>query len=162
MPTEPDLTLIRHLKNHGKFEEAREQLAQWMEQEPDNPYLELEMGMILDELNRVKDAIGLYHQALEHDPPKVLKRRIIIALANDLRLNGQIYDARLWLERARQEFPHDVALDLFYALTLWNDDDRGSAFRLLWTLIVNEPAFKGLDPYRTTLRYYSQHFNDRI
>ncbi len=159
---EPDLTVIRHLKNRGKFEDAREQLAQWMEKEADNPYLELEMGLILDELSKIPEAIDWYRQALTHDPPKALKRQILISLANDLRMNGLIYDARQWLEKAHKEFPHDVAIDLFYALTLWQDDDRGSAFRLLWTVILGEPAFKKeIDPYRSTLRYYSQHFNDR-
>lgn len=158
---EPDLTLIRHLKNHGKFEEAREQLAQWMEAEADNPYLEFEMGLILDGLESLTDAIDFYHRAMEHDPPNALKRRIFISLANDLRLKGKIYDSRQWLEQARKEFPHDMAIDLFYALSLWKDDDRGSAFRLVWTMILNEPTFKDLDPYRTTLRHYSRHFNDR-
>jgi tetratricopeptide (TPR) repeat protein len=158
---EPDLTLIRHLRNHGKFAEAQVQLAQWMEKESDNPYLEFEMGLILDALNQLGEAIDFYRRALEHDPPNALKRRVLISLANDLRLRGQIYDSRQWLEQARKEFPHDMAIDLFYALSLWKDDDRGSAFRMLWTMILSEPAFKDLDPYRTTLRHYSYHFNDR-
>jgi tetratricopeptide (TPR) repeat protein len=66
---EPDLSLIRHLKSRGKFEEAHEQLEQWMEAQPNSPYLELEMAGILDELGRPHEAVLYYEDALAHEAP---------------------------------------------------------------------------------------------
>ena len=132
---EPDLSLIRHLKSRGKFEEAHEQLEQWMSAQPNSPYLELEMAGIEDELGRPGVAVPYYQAALAHDPPMPLAVRIRIGLGNDLRALGRIHESRLVLEDARTRGSSpNPALDLFYALTLWQDHDYSAAFRLVWQM----------------------------
>lgn len=157
---EPDLSLIRHLKSRGKFEEAHEQLEQWMEAQPNSPYLELEMAGILDELGRPHEAVLYYEDALAHEAPAPLALRIAIGLGNDLRALGRIHESRQVLEKVRSQRAPQKALDLFYALTLWQDHDYSAAFRLVWQMAESGLDGEEFEWYRGTLRYAADHLND--
>ncbi|POB11685.1 hypothetical protein CO251_03710 [Sulfobacillus sp. hq2] len=157
---EPDLSVIRHLKSRGKFADARAQLEQWMAAERHNPYLEAEMGGVLDELGLIEEAVQFYEQALRHDPPAVLMQHLAIVLGNDLRLLGRIHESRQVLEKARSQGAPNEILDAVYALTLWRDEDRSAAFRLLWHLAMAGLDGERFDLYRGILRYGIDHLND--
>ncbi len=157
----PDLSVIRYLKSRGKFEDARDQLNQWLQGEPDNPYLEWEMGSVLDELDQIPEAVRFYQRALRHEPASTLALQVKMRLGNDLRVLGRVSESRQVLEDARGEFPVEAALDLFYALTLWADQDYAQSFRLVWKIASAALESNEADTYRAMLRYYGEHLNDR-
>ncbi|AEJ38923.1 chloramphenicol acetyltransferase [Sulfobacillus acidophilus TPY] len=158
---EPDLTLVRHLKAKGRFEEAQAQLQQWLAEDPANPRLLWEMAVLLDNQNKEADAVLYYQRAIELGLDRMHLADAYLGWGSSLRVVGRYSESRQVLERGIAEFPHHAGLKVFHALTLWTLDNYGDAFGELLEVIVKTAADETLEPYRATLAYYRDHWRDR-
>lgn len=156
----PDLTMIRHLKSKGRYEEARDQLAIWLEADPDNPRLVLEMGFTLDNLGDEVHAIPFYERALALGLDPADRPDAYIGLGSSLRVTGRTWDSRKVFERALGEFSDHPGIRVFYALTLYQDGNASDAVRQLLDVMLREVVHPDFVPYRQSLRYYRDHLTE--
>ncbi len=160
MATVPDLSMIRHLKSKGRFEEARDQLAIWLESDPENPRLVVEMAFTLDNLGDEAAAIPYYEKALELGLDPTQRPDAYIGLGSSLRVVGRTWAARQLLEKGLEEFAQHPAMRVFYALALFQDHNAGDAFRQLLDVTLREVSSPEFTPYRRALMYYRDHLNE--
>lgn len=156
----PDLSLVRHLKIKGRYEEAERQLAVWLSEDPDNPRLLFEMALILDNQGREAEAINYYQSALAGELDGAHRIDALIGLGSSFRVVGRVFESHQVLAEARREYPGHAALDVFYALTLEQQGNYGDAIGTLLSLITETGREASLDEYRTAIRYYRDHRHD--
>lgn len=156
----PDLSLVRHLKGKGRFEEAERQLAVWLNEDPDNPRLLFEMAVLLDNQAREAEAIPYYESALAGDLDRVHRVDAYIGLGSSLRVVGRIQESYQVLQRALEEYPHHMALKVFASLTAERMGNFGDAMQGLLDVIVECGRDATLDDYRPAIRFYRDHRHD--
>ncbi|MCL5116876.1 MAG: tetratricopeptide repeat protein [Firmicutes bacterium] len=156
----PDLSLVRHLKTKGRFEEAERQLTIWLEEDPENPRLLLEMATLLDNQGREGEAIPFYEGALAGELDRPHRVDAYVGLGSSLRVEGRIHDSEQLMQKAMEEYPHHMALKVFSALTLERMGNYGEAIQRLLDVIVESGRDPSLDAYRPAIRYYRDHRHD--
>ncbi|WP_243239258.1 tetratricopeptide repeat protein [Sulfobacillus harzensis] len=156
----PDLSLVRHLKAKGRYEEAERQLRIWLDEDPENPRLVFEMAVILDNQGREAEAIDFYQSALDGDLDGAHRIDAMIGLGSSLRVVGRVLESYQVLEKAHHEYPHHMALAVFYALTLEQMGNYGEAISTLLQVIAETGREESLDVYRPAIRYYRDHRHD--
>lgn len=156
----PDLTMIRHLKAKGRYQEARDQLASWLEAEGDNPRLVLEMAFTLDNLGQEVEAITYYEKAFALGLDKGQRSDAYIGLGSSLKVVGRTWQSRKVLEEGLAEFPNHPSMRIFYALTLFQDGNPADALRQVLDVTIREVTHTEFTPYRKTLQYYRDHLTE--
>lgn len=160
MPEVPDLTMIRHLKSKGRYQEARDQLAAWLEADGDNPRLVLEMAFTLDNLGDEGTAIGYYERAFALGLDVSLRADAYIGLGSSLKVVGRTWQSRKVLEDGLEEFPHHPGMRIFYAFTLFQDGNPADAFRQVLDVAIREVTHTEFTPYRKSIQYYRDHLTE--
>ncbi len=160
MPEGPDLTIIRHLKSKGRYQEAKDQLAAWLEAEGDNPRLVLEMAFTLDNLGEEMEAIGYYQRAFDLGLDISQRADAYIGLGSSLKVLGRTWESRKVLEEGLAEFPSHPSMRVFYGLTLFQDGNPADALRQILEVTIREVTHTEFTPYRKTLQYYCDHLTE--
>lgn len=161
MDSTPDLSLVRHLRGKGRFQEAERQLQEWLKSDPDNPRLLLEMAIVLDNQGAEAKAIEYYEKSLNKGLSQAYRLDALIGLGSSLRVVGRVRESHTVLSQAVQEFPQDDAAPVFYALTLEKMGDFGSAITALLDVILRVGGSPSLNKYYPSLRYYRDYRHDQ-
>jgi tetratricopeptide (TPR) repeat protein len=156
----PDLSLVRHLKSRGRWDEARLRLEAWLEVDPENPRLLYEMALVLDNQGREDEAITYYQQALAGDLDQVHRVDAELGLGSSLRVVGRVYESFQVLQEAIVRHPDHLALKVFFAFTLERMGNYGDAVTQLLDVILKSGRSDSLDVYRSAMRYARDHRHD--
>ncbi len=92
---------------------------------------ELERASAHDRAGREAEAIPHYERAIEAGLPDELLAQALLGLGSSLRNVDRVDDSVATLEDACRRFPHDRALQVFLAFSLWSAGRRGEALALL-------------------------------
>lgn len=158
--TNPDLSIVRHLKSRGRHLEARDLLAAWLESDADNPRLLVEMAFVLDNLGLEEEAVGYYERSIERGLGPPWLADAYVGLGSSLRVLGRIWDSRQVLETGLKKFPAHPGMKVFHALTLYADNNAADAVRGLLDVLLEEMRHEDLVSYRQAIQYYREHLND--
>lgn len=132
----------------------------WLQEDQENPRLLFEVALVLDNQGREAEAIPYYERALAGDLDRTHQIDAYIGLGSSLRVVGRIHESRQIMERALQQFPRHLALQVFYAFTLERIGNFGDALSLLLDVILESAKEESIDAYRPALRYYRNHRHD--
>ncbi len=160
--TDPDLSLVRRLKAKGRYEEALHQLEAWLTADPDNPILLYEMASGLDNQGLEDRAIPYYRRALDAGLDPVHRVDCLVGLGSSLRVVGRIQESHAVLKQGMKEYPHHLALKVFYALTLEKMGDYGDAIFELLDVIAKPDRQDSLNLYQRAILYYRDHRHDFV
>lgn len=158
----PDLSIVRLLKSKGRFAEAERQLKAWLEEDSDNPRLLFEVAVVLDNQGKEDQAIPYYERALSMELDVAHRPEAYIGLGSSLRTIGRIFESHQILSRALAEYPHHMALRVFYAMTLERMGNYGDAISQLMEVIAEAGKDESLDVFRPAIRYYRTHRYDGV
>lgn len=155
----PDLSMVRHLKAHGRHEEAYHLLTEWLIKDPENPRLIAEMAFVLDNMGREAEAIPYYQKVIAQlDRPIV--EEVYIGLGSSLRVMGRVAESYAVLAAGRKKFPKNQALEVFLALSQFSQHNYGDAMRSVMNVLLHSTAGKWIEDYRPTLEFYRDHLGD--
>lgn len=160
--TEPDLSLVRRLKAKGRYDEALRQLEAWLTADPDNPILLYEMASGLDNQSLEDQAIPYYRRALDAGLDRVHRVDCLVGLGSSLRVMGRVQESHAVLKQGVKEYPHHLALKVFYALTLEKMGNYGDAIFELLDVIAKPDQKDSLNVYQRAILYYRDHRHDFV
>ncbi|PSR23610.1 MAG: chloramphenicol acetyltransferase [Sulfobacillus acidophilus] len=156
----PDLSLVRHLKSRGRWDEARLRLEVWLNADPENPRLLYEMALVLDNQGREEEAIAYYQQALAGDLDQMHRVDAMLGLGSSLRAVGRVHESYQVLADATSQYPNHLALKVFFAFTLERMGNHGDALTELLDVILESGRSDSLDLYRAAIQYARDHRHD--
>lgn len=97
-------------------------------------------------------AKGYYRRALENGLHGDIRRRCFLQYGSTLRNLGDLDKSAAVFRTAREEFPDDVALGAFEALTLHAQGHMSAALGTLLTLLADHVQTEELERYKPAMR----------
>ncbi|WP_421380146.1 tetratricopeptide repeat protein [Bacillus salacetis] len=143
-----------------QYEEAKVLLETLVNESPEDPEINFYCGAANDSLGFEKLAIPYYRRALENGISGELREAAYIQLGSSYRCIGEYQFARDALAEGLDEFPHNPALKVFYALTLYNMGEHKESFTLMLKTLVPDSSNDWIKKYERALAFYSEDIDE--
>ncbi|WP_425387219.1 tetratricopeptide repeat protein [Alteribacter aurantiacus] len=142
------------LRNEGHVEESAELLEQLVQLDPNNGYLYYECAASFDALGDERKAIPYYEKAIKLGlEPEVLVKAYTNA-GSSYRANGHYDRAKTIFEEGRNRFPENQALNMFYAMVLYNLNEHSHAMEVLLNVVIKTSSDNHVRDYEKAISFY--------
>lgn len=159
---EAALAEVRRLRREGRLEAALRLALYLAERFGEDAVVQADTALALDEGGQVEAAIEHYERALALDIRGSARLDCLIGLGNALRVAGRPREAVAHLAAARREYPHDGAVQVFYALAQCATGHWGRGAGELLGTLLNTTASGRIRLYEKTLRAESERLTQAV
>lgn len=148
------------LMKDQQFQKAQTLLHALLNENPHEGSILFTLACTHDATGEGKIAINYYNRALEQPLSLEERRKALIQLGSTYRALGDYPKAKEILEKAKEEFPEEPVIDVFYAMVLHNLNQHEEAFKLLLKKVVQINNDEGIEHYQKALTFYADHLNE--
>ncbi|SDN09305.1 Tetratrico peptide repeat-containing protein [Psychrobacillus sp. OK028] len=148
------------LRNTGRTIESNELLLQLVEKYPNNASIHYQCGWSFDVLGEETQAISFYETAIKLGLPNDELEGAIIGLGSTYRALGFYEKSKDVFLNGIELFPNNKAIQVFYAITLYNLSEHSNATELLLNILLETTNEKQILAYEKALKFYSKHLDD--
>ena len=149
----------RARQDQAMLEEARTLLLD-LAAYPDDAEITFQTAVVHDNLGLERESIPFYVQALAQGLSGPDLERALLGLGSTYRGLGEYQQAEETLRRGVREFPHNRALQVFLAMTLYNTQHYKEAMELLLTNLMETTSDEKLQYFKRPISYYAQHLDE--
>jgi tetratricopeptide (TPR) repeat protein len=142
------------------LEQARTLLLELAVAYPDNAEITFQLAVVHDNLGLERESIPLYLQALEQELAGPDRERALMGLGSTYRGLGEYQLAQETLRRGMSEFPHNRAIQVFLAMTLYNLQEHKEAMELVLTNLMETTSDEKLQYFKRGISYYALHLDE--
>ncbi|WP_026675286.1 tetratricopeptide repeat protein [Alkalihalobacterium bogoriense] len=143
------------LRKNGSHKESNEWLMRLVEEFPEDAYINYQCAWSFDLLGEEANAVPYYEKAIKIGlPPKDLEGALL-GLGSTYRTLGEYEKSKKTFQKGIEQFPHNRAIQTFYAMTLYNLNEHHKAMELLLKCLIettNDPEIKS---YKRAIEFYS-------
>ena len=157
----------RAKQDQAILEEARTLLLELVAAYPDEAEITYQTAIVHDNLGLERESIPFYVQTLTQGlsgpdtATKLMKReRAFLGLGSTYRGLGDYQQAEETLRRGVREFPHNRALQVFLAMTLYNLQQYKEAMELVLTNLLETTSDEKLQYFKRGLLFYALHLDE--
>lgn len=154
------LETIKHLLQEKKFEQAKVMLLDLAKKYPDDAEINFYCASTHDVLGFEKEAIPFYEKAILFGIQGELREKTFIQLGSSYRCIGDYYSSRKVLSQGLREFPSNMALQSFLALTLYNLNKDKEAVSLLIKSLATASSDDWIKQYSNALKFYAENLDE--
>lgn len=147
-------------RNNGMKKESNELLLQLVEKYPNNASIHYQCGWSFDVLGEETEAIPFYEKAIELGLPNNELEGAFIGLGSTYRALGEYEKSKQVFMRGIALFPNNKAIQVFYAITLYNLSEHSNATELLLDVLLETTDDKQILAYEKALKFYSNHLDE--
>jgi tetratricopeptide (TPR) repeat protein len=104
--------------------------------------------------------IPLYLKAFDQGLAGPDLERAFMSLGSTYRALGEYQQAKETLRRGMSEFPHNRAIQVFLAMTLYNLQDYKEAMELVLTQLIETTSDEKLQYFKRGILYYALHLDE--
>lgn len=148
------------LRKEGKLKESNEALINLVNEYPDNPITNYQCAWSFDVLGLEKDAIQYYEKAISIGLPDEELRGAYLGLGSTYRTLGQYEKSKEVFEKGLAKFPQDRAMEVFYAMTLYNLKEHSKAMEILLHSIAQTSLDEDIRNYKRAIEFYSDKLDE--
>lgn len=142
------------------LEQARTLLLELAAAYPDNAEITFQLAVVHDNLGLERESIPFYLQALEQELAGPDRERALMGLGSTYRGLGEYQLAQETLRRGMSEFPHNRAIQVFLAMTLYNLQEHKEAMELVLTNLMETTSDEKLQYFKRGISYYALHLDE--
>ena len=150
----------RAKQDQAILEQARTILFDLAAAYPDDAKITYQLAVVHDNLGLGREAIPFYVQALALGLSGPDLERALMGLGSTYRGLGEYQHAEETLRRGMREFPHNRAIQVFLAITLYNLQQHTEAMELLLTNLLETTTDEKLQYFKRGLSYYAAHLDE--
>ena len=150
----------RAMQDQAILEEARTLLLDLAAAYPDDAEITFQTAVVHDNLGFSLEAIPFYVQALTQGLSGPDLERALMGLGSTYRGLGEYQQAEETLRRGVREFPHNRAIQVFLAMTLYNLQDYKEAMELVLTNLMETTSDEKLQYFKRGISYYALHLDE--
>ena len=150
----------RARQDQAILEEARTLLLDLAAAYPDDAEITFQTAVVHDNLGFEQEAISFYVRALAQGLSGPDLERALLGLGSTYRGRGDYQQAEETLRRGVREFPHNRALQVFLAMTLYNTQHYKEAIELLVTNLMETTSDKTLEYFKRPILFYASHLDE--
>lgn len=167
MPVSARLAEAIQLREEGRarqdqamLEQARTLLLELLDAYPDDAEITFQAAVVHDNLGLEPESIPFYLRALELGLSGPDLERALLGLGSTYRGLGEYQKAEETLRRGVREFPHNRALQIFLAMTLYNSGQCKEAMELVLSNLLETTSDEKLQYFKRPLLYYATHLDE--
>lgn len=142
------------------LEEARTLLLDMAVADPDNAEITFQIAVVHDNLGLSREAIPFYLRSFAQGLSGPDLERGLMGLGSTYRGLGEYQLAEETLRRGMKEFPHNRAIQIFLAMTLYNSQHYKEAMELVLTNLVETTSDEKLQYFKRGISYYAMHLDE--
>ena len=150
----------RARQDQAILEEARTLLLDLSAAYPDDAEITFQTAVVHDNLGFEQEAISFYVRALAQGLSGPDLERALLGLGSTYRGRGDYQQAEETLRRGVREFPHNRALQVFLAMTLYNTQHYKEAIELLLTNLMETTSDEALEYFKRPILFYASHLDE--
>lgn len=150
----------RARQDQAILEEARTLLLELVAAYPDDAEITYQTAVAHDNLGLSREAIPFYLRALSQGLSGPDLERALMGLGSTYRGLGEYKQAEETLRRGMREFPHNRAIQVFLAMTLYNLQKYKEAMELVLTHLMETTSDEKLQYFKRGISYYSLHLDE--
>lgn len=150
-----ELEAAIELREKGQLEKSNEILVNLVKKFPNCPMVNYQCAWSFDALGLEKEAIQYYERAISIGLPDEDMQNALIGLGSTYRVLGDYKKSRDVLEKAIKEFPDNIAMKVFYAMTLYNLNEYSRAMEILLNCLAKTSSDETIKKYRKAIEFYS-------
>ncbi|MGP7816747.1 tetratricopeptide repeat protein [Niallia sp. 01092] len=151
---------VKELLKNKEFEEAKKLLISLLEKNPDDAELNFYCGSIHDSLGFEIEAIKYYEKALSNNVEGELREMLFIQLGSSYRCIGEYQLSKSILTQGLSEFPTNLAIQTFLAITLYNLQENKEAVSSLLNVLLVSSDDKWIKKYNKAFQFYSNNLDE--
>ncbi|WP_083412327.1 tetratricopeptide repeat protein [Exiguobacterium sp. KRL4] len=155
-----DWEQVRQLRQTNHYADAKKLVASYLDQTPDDPFVNYQMAWCHDSLGEEAAAVPYYVQAIDAGLSAPDLQQAYVGLGSTYRALGRYEEAYMTLTEGLTHFPDHPALQTFLALTLYNLDRSSESISLLVKTLVGTTHDADIRTYRRALRFYAEHLEE--
>ena len=149
------------MRESGQATEAKDLLLDLHRASPDDARINLHCAWVHDRLGLEREAVPFYEAAIQLGLGGPDLKDALLGLGSTYRTLGRYREALAILDRAVTEFPDERSLQVFRAMTLYNNGRGKEACELLLRLLSATTCDEGITGYRQAIETYAEDL-DRI
>jgi tetratricopeptide (TPR) repeat protein len=143
-----------------RFEEAQTILRSLLDAFPQDGTIHFYYATTYDSLGLERKAIPYYEKAIDYGIEGELRQRAFIQLGSSYRCIGEYEKAANVLGQGLKEFPENVALQAFLAMTLYHMREEKRAVSMLIHALVAASSDPWIKTYEKALIFYADHLDE--
>lgn len=149
-----------HLRSDGKLNESNELLKRLAEHHPNDAYINYQCAWSFDVLGQEFQAVPYYEKAIQGNLNDEDLANAYLGLGSTYRALGEYENSRITLEQGLKQFPYNLAIQVFYAMTLFNLNEHERAMELLLKNIATTSSDPDVQKYKNAIEFYSDKLRE--
>lgn len=158
---EQQLARAIQLRNEEKKKESNHLLLKMVEQYPNDAFVNYQCAWSFDVLGEEPQAVPYYEKAIQQGLSGKDLEGAFIGLGSTYRTLGQYKKAQSTFLKGIDLFPNNKALQVFYAMTLYNLDEHSKAMELLLECLLHTTRDAEILSYKNAIHFYA-HQLDKV
>lgn len=155
-----ELEKANELRKEGKLKESNQLLVHLVNKYPNDPIINFQCAWSFDALGLERNAVQYYKKAISIGLPDEELRNAYLGLGSTYRTLGQYKESKEVLEEGLSKFLQDKAMEVFYAMTLYNLKEHSKAMEILLNIIVETSLDQGIKKYKRAIEFYSDKLDE--
>ncbi|MGN7479782.1 tetratricopeptide repeat protein [Solibacillus silvestris] len=148
------------LRSEGKLHESNELLIRLVEQHPNDTYIDYQCAWSFDMLGQESKAVQYYEKAILGHLNDEDLANAYLGLGSTYRALGEYGNSKHTFEQGLKQFPHNKAIQVFYAMTLFNLNEHERAMELLLKNIATTSSNPDIKKYKNAIAFYSDKLSE--
>ncbi|WPK10493.1 tetratricopeptide repeat protein [Lysinibacillus louembei] len=154
------LQIALQLRKDNKLTESNKLFVQLAAQHPDDAYLQYQCAWSFDVLGEETQAVPYYEKAIQGELNAEDMANAYLGLGSTFRTLGKYQQSQETLSKAIALFPENQALQVFYAMTLYNLNEHSNAMELLLNCIANSSMDINIQKYKRAIQFYAEKLDE--
>lgn len=148
------------LRNDGELQQSNQLLLSLVEQHPNEAYVNYQCAWSFDVLGKESKAVPYYEKAIQGDLNNEDLANAYLGLGSTYRTLGEYENSKHTFEKGLEMFPHNLAIQVFYAMTLFNLEKHERSMESLLKNLAATSSDQQIQKYRNAITFYSDKLNE--
>ncbi|QVY62547.1 tetratricopeptide repeat protein [Cytobacillus gottheilii] len=148
------------LRKRGNLEESNELLIQLVSQFPNNASINYHCAWSYDLLGEEPRAVSFYENAIRLGLASEELEGAIVKLGSTYRTLGEYQKSEKAFEKGIGLFPNNKAIQVFYAITLYNLSQHDQAMVLLLKVLIHTTNDEEILGYKKAIEFYADKLDE--
>ena len=155
MLIEEKLKEALELRKENLLTESNELLVELAQLHPQNAYINYQCAWSFDILGEETKAVPYYEKAIQGDLEESDLENAYLGLGSTFRTIGEYEKSKVVLEEGIKRFPGNQALQVFYAMTMYNLNEHQESMKILLNGIANTTSDPNVQKYSRAIKFYA-------
>jgi tetratricopeptide (TPR) repeat protein len=147
------------LREKGDYPASINYFKKLIEDNPKAGILYYQCAWGHDAMGKEREAVPYYQKAIQLGLNESDLQGAYVGLGSTYRTLGEYENAKHVLKEGKKRFPENMALNIFYSMTLYNLNEHNEAMEILLTLLAQTSKDESIQSYKKAILFYAEQLD---